>query len=67
MHANFSTAYMREVGGKEYFEAMMKAFEKNRDDHIAVYGPDNHMLNTIGRRNAPMSSSATSMTMAGRF
>ena len=27
MHANFSTAYMREVGGKEYFEALMKAFE----------------------------------------
>ena len=43
MHANFSTTYMREVGGKEYFEAMMKAFEKNRADHIAVYGPDNHM------------------------
>ena len=28
MHANFSTAYMREVGGKEYFEAMMKAFKR---------------------------------------
>ena len=27
MHANFSTTYMREVGGKEYFEALMKAFE----------------------------------------
>ena len=43
MHANFSTKYMREVGGKEYFEALMKAFEANRADHIAVYGPDNHM------------------------
>ena len=43
MHANFSTKYMREVGGKEYFEALMTAFEANRDDHIAVYGPDNHM------------------------
>jgi glutamine synthetase len=43
MHANFSTAYMREVGGKAYFEALMAAFEKNREDHIAVYGPDNHM------------------------
>jgi glutamine synthetase len=43
MHANFSTAYMREVGGKEYFEALMKAFETARADHIAVYGPDNHM------------------------
>ena len=43
MHANFSTAYMREVGGKEYFEALMAAFKENRADHIAVYGPDNHM------------------------
>ncbi len=43
MHCNFSTAFMREVGGKEYFEALMKAFEAAREDHIAVYGPDNHM------------------------
>ena len=43
MHANFSTEYMREVGGKEYFEALMKAFDEYKDDHIAVYGPDNHM------------------------
>jgi glutamine synthetase len=43
MHANFSTAYMREVGGKEYFEALMGAFEKFRNEHIAVYGPDNHL------------------------
>ena len=43
MHCNFSTSFMREVGGKEYFEAMMAAFEAAREDHIAVYGPDNHM------------------------
>src|SRR4249919_2418069 len=43
MHANFSTTYLRETGGKEYFEALMKAFEDARADHIAVYGPDNHM------------------------
>ncbi len=43
MHANFSTTYLREVGGKAYFEALMAEFEKNRADHIAVYGPDNHM------------------------
>ena len=41
MHANFSTTYMREVGGKEYFEKLMAAFEANCADHIAVYGPDN--------------------------
>ena len=39
MHANFSTAYLREVGGKEYFEKLMAAFKTNRADHIAVYGP----------------------------
>ena len=43
MHANFSTTYMREVGGKEYFEALMAAFDKYRNEHIAVYGPDNHL------------------------
>lgn len=43
MHANFSTSYMREVGGKEYFEALMAAFDKYKDEHIAVYGPDNHL------------------------
>ena len=43
MHANFSTEYMRETGGEEYFKKLMDAFEKNRDEHIAAYGPDNHM------------------------
>ena len=43
MHANFSTKYMREVGGKEYFEALMAAFDKYKNEHIAVYGPDNHL------------------------
>ncbi|HEY6464999.1 MAG TPA: glutamine synthetase beta-grasp domain-containing protein [Candidatus Acidoferrales bacterium] len=43
MHTNFSTKYMREVGGKEYFEALMKAFGENIGDHIAAYGPDNHL------------------------
>jgi glutamine synthetase len=43
MHCNFSTKYMREVGGKDYFEQLMDAFKTARADHIAVYGPDNHM------------------------
>ena len=43
MHTNFSTKYLREVGGKEYFEALMAAFDKYKDEHIAVYGPDNHL------------------------
>ena len=43
MHCNFSTTYMRETGGKAYFEALMAQFAKNVNEHIAVYGPDNHL------------------------
>ena len=43
MHVNFSTKFMREVGGKEYFERLMAAFEQHRAEHIEVYGPDNHL------------------------
>jgi len=43
MHTNFSTKYIREVGGKDYFEALMKAFSDFIPEHIAVYGPDNHL------------------------
>lgn len=42
MHCNFSTKFMREVGGEEYFLKLMDAFEKNKEEHIAAYGPDNH-------------------------
>src|SRR6201999_3727303 len=53
MHCNFSTKYMREVGGKEYFESLMKQFEKNLMDHIAVYGPDNDKRLTGKHETAP--------------
>ncbi|MCL4171403.1 UNVERIFIED_CONTAM: hypothetical protein GTU68_045360 [Idotea baltica] len=43
MHCNFSTEFIRETGGKEYFEALMGQFEKNCEEHIAAYGPDNHL------------------------
>ena len=43
MHCNFSSTYMRETGGKEYFESLMDAFEKYCAEHIAAYGPDNHL------------------------
>ena len=56
MHANFSTTYMREVGGKEYFEKLMDAFKANRADHIAVYGPDNHMRLTGKHETASIDS-----------
>jgi glutamine synthetase len=43
LHTNFSTKAMREVGGETYFETLMAAFDELKDEHIAVYGPDNHM------------------------
>jgi glutamine synthetase len=43
MHCNFSTKFLRDVGGKEYFESLMKAFADNVAAHIDVYGPDNHL------------------------
>src|ERR1700739_1498908 len=43
MHANFSTDYLREVGGTEYSLTLMSACEKNVRAHIAVYGPGTHM------------------------
>ncbi|MFO0870323.1 MAG: glutamine synthetase beta-grasp domain-containing protein [Pirellulales bacterium] len=43
MHTNFSTKFLREQGGKEYFEKLMAAFDKYKDEHIAAYGPDNHL------------------------
>jgi glutamine synthetase len=43
MHTNFSTKYLRDIGGKDYFDALMKGFEQNISLHIAVYGPDNHL------------------------
>jgi glutamine synthetase len=43
MHCNFSTDKLRDEGGEDYFNSLMKAFDKNREAHIAAYGPDNHM------------------------
>jgi glutamine synthetase len=54
MHCNFSTKRMREVGGESYFAALMTAFDDNKDDHIAVYGPDNHMRLTGLHETAAM-------------
>ncbi|SFJ10596.1 glutamine synthetase beta-grasp domain-containing protein [Planctomicrobium piriforme] len=43
MHLNFSTKFMREKGGKPYFESLMAMFDKMKNEHIAAYGPDNHL------------------------
>jgi glutamine synthetase len=56
MHANFSTTYLREKGGKDYFLALMAAFQKNVSEHIAVYGPDNHLRLTGKHETAAIDS-----------
>ena len=43
LHTNFSTKHMREVGGEEYFTALMSAFSDAREEHIACYGPENDL------------------------
>ncbi len=54
MHTNFSFGHLRDVGGKEYFEKLMAAFKDSREDHIAVYGPDNHLRLTGLHETAPI-------------
>src|SRR3981189_242588 len=66
MHANFSTKYMREVGGKEYFEKLMEAFKTNRADHIAVYGPDNHLRLTGKHETAAITEFSYGIADRGR-
>jgi glutamine synthetase len=74
MHCNFSTKYLREVGGKEYFEALMAQFDKNKNEHIAVYGPDNHLRLTglhetqsIDKFNYGLSNRGASIRMPVNF
>ncbi len=42
MHCNFSYSDLREVGGEQLVKDLMKEFEKNHKEHIAVYGSSNH-------------------------
>lgn len=43
MHANFSNGKMRDEGGEVYFKAVCEAFGNFIQEHIDVYGADNHM------------------------
>ena len=43
LHTNFSNKKMREVGGKEYFDAIFNVFELNHSKHIENYGAYNEM------------------------
>lgn len=42
MHANFSNSTLRECGEQSTYEQICKAFAPRVDEHIAVYGADNH-------------------------
>jgi glutamine synthetase len=41
-HANFSTKKMRESGGLAHILTAIKKLEENHDEHMKVYGDDNH-------------------------
>ena len=43
MHANFSNTLLRTAGSREAFEQVCEAFRPLVKEHIAVYGPDNHL------------------------
>jgi glutamine synthetase len=62
-----STDYLREVGGKDYFLKLMAAFEKNRAEHIAVYGPDNEMRLTGLHETASIDSFSSWRGRPGRL
>jgi glutamine synthetase len=42
LHTNFSTPAMREKGGEELFRSICEAMGKKHEDHISVYGSQNH-------------------------
>ncbi len=52
MHSNFSFNYLREVGGKEYIEALCQGFEPFHKEHIAVYGAGNEQRLTGAHETA---------------
>lgn len=41
MHTNFSYDYLRDIGGKEYVEALLEGFRPLHADHLKVYGAFN--------------------------
>lgn len=43
MHTNFSWKYLRDVGGKEYVEKILKLFKKYHKVHLAEYGAHNDL------------------------
>ncbi len=43
LHTNFSNAEMRNSGGEDLFKQICENMGKFHEDHIAVYGSDNHL------------------------
>jgi len=43
MHANFSNSVLRTCGSREVFEKICESFRSVIQEHIEVYGPDNHL------------------------
>ncbi|PKK38590.1 MULTISPECIES: glutamine synthetase beta-grasp domain-containing protein [unclassified Siphonobacter] len=43
MHANFSNTLLRTAGSREAYETVLEAFRPVVKEHVAVYGPDNHL------------------------
>lgn len=43
LHTNFSTEFMREVGGEEYFQSLFSSFEARHNEHIKNYGSSNEL------------------------
>jgi glutamine synthetase len=54
MHANFSYDYLRDIGGKEYIEALCAGFAPFHQDHLAVYGAGNDRRLTGEHETASM-------------
>lgn len=52
MHTNFSTTYMRETGGEDYFNSLAGGFEPHHAEHLAVYGADNELRLTGAHETA---------------
>lgn len=55
MHTNFSFPYMKEVGGKEYFEKFLTEFGKYHKEHIEEYGAFNDERLTGAHETASIS------------
>lgn len=43
MHANFSNSLLRTCGSQEIYEQICEGFRPFIEEHIEVYGPDNHL------------------------